>query len=50
VNELVAPGLLILAARTGWTRSETINLPLRRFISAVRAFLPTRLPDGQVEQ
>jgi hypothetical protein len=40
VNELVAPGLLILATRTGFTRSEIIGLTLRRFISTVMSVLP----------
>jgi len=35
----VAPGLLILAARTGFTRTEILGLSLRRFLTSLQFFL-----------
>jgi hypothetical protein len=35
---MVEPGVLTLAARTGFTRAEIIGLPLQRFIAALGAF------------
>jgi len=39
VENTVAPGLLILATRTGFTRAEIISLSLRRFLTTIQFFL-----------
>lgn len=38
MRDLVAPGLLILAARTGWTRTEALQLTLRRLVQSLQPF------------
>jgi len=40
VKEMVEHGVLTIAARTGFTRSEIIGLPLHRFMATLRGFLP----------
>lgn len=39
-EKIAAPGLLLIAARTGFTRAEILDRPLRKFTAMVRAFLP----------
>jgi hypothetical protein len=40
VKEQLSPGLLVIAARTGFTRSEILRLSLREFFETVRVFIP----------
>lgn len=39
-RELIEPGLVLIAARTGWSRAETEALPLRRFLYVFEKFCP----------
>lgn len=40
VKEQLSPGLLIIAARTGFTESEITGLSLMRFFETVKVFIP----------
>lgn len=40
IREWIIPGLMILAARTGFTRTEMLNMSLSMFSSTVKCFLP----------